>query len=531
MPTASRLLIATILASGLGWASQAPAQCLLANPSFELPGSGATFGGWNQFGPTGSSSEASHGHKSARVSGPNTGLWAVSGFWQPFDTAPGQRWIASVRAWNTSAKPLTGGSQAILNIEWRNSGGGLISYESHTVADASTPTDQWIDFSVESGAAPTGAVQARLVLGVLQGPTDPQPEVLYDEATFDNAGPPTVDDIQWNDFPGGRAVTFSGHSWRVKGPGYYGPGPSLFCDNSSCVWVDASDRLHLTVQNISGQWYSTEVVAEQALGYGDYVFTTVGRLDQIDPKIVFGLFIWQYGRCYDPGRLWWNPYDEIDVEFSRWDNPSNSIGQFVAQPYDYPGNIQRFDASFSDGELTSHAFRWLPDRVEFRSWRGGPQDESPGNMIYAWTYTGPHIPRPEQPRVHLNLWQLGAPSTPQEVVLDAFTFVPDPSVVAVPRPAGGDTPQGLLATAQPNPFVSSTRIRYALPREARAELAVFDVTGRRVRTLVDRVQPAGAHEVDWNGLDASGRRPPPGIYLYRLTTGNRSETGRMVLLH
>jgi hypothetical protein len=530
MPRFSRFVIAALLAGSLGWPAVAPAQCLLANPSFELSGAGTTFGGWNQFGPTGSSTEASHGHRSARVSGPNSGAWAVAGYWQPLGTAPGERWIASVRAWNRSSNPLAGGSQAILNIEWRDGGSNLISYESYTVADASSPADQWIDFSVESGAAPAGAVQARLVLGVLQGPTDPQPIVLFDEATFDNAGPPTLDDIQWNDFPGGRTILFSGRPWRVKGPGYYGPGPNLFCNSTDCVWVDANERLHLTLQSIGGQWYSTEVAAEQALGYGDYVFTTVGRLDQLDPRVVFGLFLWQYGPCYDSAFLWWNPYNEIDVEFSRWGNPAGDIAQFVAQPFDYPGNIERFDATFSNDELTSHAFRWLYDRVEFRSWRGGPQDETPGNMIHAWTYTGPHIPRPEQPRVHINLWRFGdPPGSAQEVVLDAFTFVPA-DVVDVPWSSGDSGERGLLAPAQPNPFSRSTLIRYTLSREARTELAIYDITGRRIRTLVSGIQSAGPHQATWDGFDDAGRRPQPGIYLYRLLTGTDVETGRVVLL-
>src|SRR5512140_1876010 len=127
-------------------------QCILANPSFEMPGSGgAVFGGWNQFGIVGSSSGATHGAKAARVSGPNTGTWAVSGFWQSFDTAPGEQWTATGSGWHTATRPLTGGARAILNIEWRNSGGGLISYESHTVAAPATPGGEVQHFSVVSG--------------------------------------------------------------------------------------------------------------------------------------------------------------------------------------------------------------------------------------------------------------------------------------------------------------------------------------------------------------------------------------------
>ena len=525
-----RFVFAAILAFGFGY-GHADAQCLLANPSFELSGSGATFGGWTQFGPTGSSTVRSHGQRAARVSGPNNGLWDVAGFWQPLATSPGDQWIATVRAWNTPAKPLAGGSTALLNIEWRNSSGVLINYESHTVATAASPTGQWIDFSVTSGAAPAGAVQVRLLLGVLQGPTDPQPEVLFDQATFEKTGPPTLDALQWNDFVGGRTVSFSGRTWRVKGPGYYGPGPNLFSNSVANVWVDANDRLHLTNKLVSGQWYSTEVATEDALGYGDYIFTTVGRLDLIDPKVVFGLFIWQYGRCFDTAFLWWNPFNEIDVEFSRWGNAASGIGQFVAQPFDYPGNIQRFDATFAVDEITSHAFRWLSDRVEYRSWRGGPQDESAGNMIHAWSYTGPHIPRPEQPRVHINLWRFfDPPASNQEVVLDAFTFVPEGSVLDAPGPPIMVLSDLRLAPSQPNPFTRSTLIRFTLPRASQTTLAVHDISGRRVRSLSNGLRQAGSHELSWDGLDDSGRRASPGIYLVRLDTDRSSETGRVVLL-
>ncbi len=525
----SILVISAWVICGL-WQTGANAQCLLANPSFELAGTGgAVFSGWNQFGPCGSTADATHGSVAARVSGPNLGGWDVAGYWQSFDTAPGERWLATVRAWHSSPNPLTGQSRAIVNIEWRNSGGGLISYESYTLADATVPLDEIQGFSVQSGAAPAGSATVRLLLAVLQGPGDPVPDVFYDEATFDNVGPPALDALQWNDFPAGRTVSFSSRTWRVKGDGYYGPGPNLFDSGANAVWVDANGRLHMTIRKVGNSWYSTEVALQDALGYGDYIFTTVGRLDALDPKVVLGLFLWQYGRCWDTAYLWWNPYNEVDVEFSRWGNPANDVAQFVAQPYDYPGNIQRFAAAFSNGEVTSHAFRWLADRVEYRSWRGGPGDEATSVQIHAWTYTGPHIPRPEQPRAHINLWQgAGAPSTNQEVVLGAFTFIPD-------SPVGVDDglpPRGAasLSNARPNPFNPSTAIGYTIAREGHSEIVVYDVSGRRVRVLVSGVVPAGYHEVHWNGRDDAGRRVASGVYLYQLRAGDAVETKKMVLL-
>jgi len=318
----------------------------------------------------------------------------------------------------------------------------------------------------------------------------------------------------------------------VKGPGYYGPGPSSFCDNSSCVWVDAGDDLHLTIQQISSTWYSTEVALEEALGYGDYVFTTVGQVDQFHQNTVFGLFIWQYGPCWGEEYLWWNPYNEIDVEFSRWGDPGNDPAQFMVQPWDWPGSGSRFDLAPGVGELSSHAFNWLHDRLEFRSWYGGPDDEAPENMIHSWTYTGSHIPRPEQPRVHLNLWQLnGGPGVYQEAVLDEFTFVPE-GIAGVPEgPRDIPVAEGShISFARPNPFGPQTRITYSLRKGGMVEISLYDVLGRRLRTLAEGYVHAGDHDVVWDGTDDSGTWAAPGVYLYRLRTGDVVETRRTVKL-
>jgi hypothetical protein len=517
-------------------AGGAAAQCMLANPSFETAGSGSTvFAGWNQFGPVGSSTIAAHGSRSARVTGPNTGTWNVSGYWQSQDCVPGQRWAVSVCVQHATTSPLMGGSQAILNIEWRDAGGNLISYESHAAADASTPKDAWRAYSVQSGPAPAGTVSIHFVLGVLQGPTDPTPQVLFDAATCVSLGPPTLESLQWNDFAGGRTLSFSGRTWRVKGPGYYGPGPNLFDNSASAASVDAGGRLHLTIHKSGSNWYSSEVVLADALGYGDYVFTTRGRLDTFDPNTVLGLFLWEYGSCYDTGYLWWNPYNEIDIEYSRWGNAANADAQFVAQPYDYAGNITRYNATFGTDEVTSHAMRWLPQRVDFRSWRGGPGAESPANMIASWTYTGPHIPRPEAPRVHLNLWQLAAPTVTQEAVFDSFAFRPacptgNCGILAVDPAARPAVPAAMLAAAAPNPFAAGTTIRFSLAAAGEMDLSIFDVAGRRVRRLVSGPAGAGEHVAQWNGRDEAGGRVPAGVYLYRLRTPGNAETRRVVVI-
>ncbi|MCC6650568.1 MAG: hypothetical protein IT348_05420 [Candidatus Eisenbacteria bacterium] len=511
----------------------ASGQCMLANPSFEIVGqSGNVFGGWSQFGSVGSSTTASHGRLAARVSGPNTGSWDISAFWQPETSSPGDRWNVTGVVRVPSSRPLAGTSKAIVNIEWRNSGGGLISYESHDVATAVSPHDTDLPFSFTSAAAPANTASARLVLAVLQGPTDVQRDAIFDQVTFVKQTTPSLDAHQWDDFPSGRTLAFSGRNWRVKGTGVYGPGPNSFSSSSDVAWVDANDRLHMAIKKIGATWYSSEIALDTPLGYGDYIFTTRGRLDTFEPTTVLGLFLWEYGPCFDNGYLWWNPYNEADIEFSRWGVAGGPNAQFVTQPWDWAGNRRQFTVTFAVDEVTSHAIRWRPDRIDYRSWRGGVNNETPATTIHSWTYTGPHIPRPDQPRVHINMWQVtGPPTTTQEAVLDAFTFRAWPSAflgVDDEAPAGGEGVS--LALGGRNPARGGTMLRCALAREGAVRLTLHDVTGRRIRTLADGAMSAGTHELAWDGRDEEGQRVAPGVYLAKLTTREASASARVIVL-
>lgn len=516
-----RLTVALVLAAvaSAGLAGRVHAQCLLANPSFEIGGqSGAVFGGWIEFGSVGSVSGALHGARAARVSGPNSGGWDVSGFWQAQTSAAGDRWLVNGFVRVPSARPLAGQSKAIVNIEWRSSGGALIGYESHDVATSASVRDTFLAFAFTTAPAPTGTASARLLLGVLQAPGDPQRDTHFDRVRFEKQTVPSLDDLQWNDFWSGRSLSFAGRTWRVKGSGYYGPGPNSFTNSAAAVYVDAGGRLHLTITQTGGTWYSTEVALTQPLGYGDYVFTTRGRLDTFDPTTVLGLYVWEYGPCYDPAYLWWNPHNETDVEFSRWGIPGGPNGQYVTQPWDWAGNRMQFSMSFAADEVTSHAFRWRPDQVEYRSWRGGAQEEAGSPRAASWTYNGPHIPRPDQPRVHLNLWQVaGPPATAQEAVVEDFRFTPwSPELLAAPSSGGLAPEQAELALAGRHPARDGATLLCTIPRAGELRVVLHDAAGREIRVLDGGVRSAGAYPLAWDGRDAAGRPVPPGVYLARL---------------
>ena len=69
-----------------------------------------------------------------------------------------------------------------------------------------------------------------------------------------------------------------------------------------------------------------------------------------------------------------------------------------------------------------------------------------------------------------------------------------------------------------------------LPAAGHARLAVFDVTGRHVVTLLDRVAAAGEQRVDWTGLDSHGNAVASGIYYYKLDVGGLTESRKMALI-
>jgi len=85
-----------------------------------------------------------------------------------------------------------------------------------------------------------------------------------------------------------------------------------------------------------------------------------------------------------------------------------------------------------------------------------------------------------------------------------------------------------LAPCTPNPFTHATRLSYVIPARARVRLAIHDVGGRRVATLVDEVHEAGGYARQWDGR-GGGHRLPSGLYFARLEVEDRVETRKVVL--
>ena len=87
-----------------------------------------------------------------------------------------------------------------------------------------------------------------------------------------------------------------------------------------------------------------------------------------------------------------------------------------------------------------------------------------------------------------------------------------------------------METGRPNPTRSDTRIRFQVPNRSEVILRIFDINGRRVRTLVSGVVPAGTHTVAWDGRDSAGNATAAGLYFCRFETAGTLQTNRLVIL-
>jgi hypothetical protein len=76
---------------------------------------------------------------------------------------------------------------------------------------------------------------------------------------------------------------------------------------------------------------------------------------------------------------------------------------------------------------------------------------------------------------------------------------------------------------------SGSTFMLALPEERHVDFAIYNVSGQRVKTLIDDIVSAGSRSVDWNGTNAAGEAVPSGVYFYRVVAGNEAVSNKIVL--
>jgi hypothetical protein len=143
------------------------------------------------------------------------------------------------------------------------------------------------------------------------------------------------------------------------------------------------------------------------------------------------------------------------------------------------------------------------------------------SVRYNWTY--PIDPDYRVDRLVSNIW-VEDPDT-KEVLTAIRSFVPDISGIDVV-----DVPEVMLHRNVPNPFTSKTSISYSVKAAGRVRLAVYSLTGRLVREIVDGYVEPGSYSAVWDGRDNLGNDVAGGVYYYRLERGEAFHAGKMILL-
>lgn len=219
-----------------------------------------------------------------------------------------------------------------------------------------------------------------------------------------------------------KTIKFSGYDWTVRSGTNEGPGPNNWDENN--VWVDKNGYLHLKLTKRQNQWYSSEVYTKDRLGFGRYQFQVIGRLDKLDPNIVFGLY------NYPTPDVGLDGTNEIDIEFAKWGNVAALIGNYTVWPVrrELDRKYNNFPVNLN-GSYTTHRFTWTAANVYFQSLNGHYDDNT--NQFAYWLYQPldpanyiGHKPMP----VYMNLWLFnGKPPTngqQVELIIRSFKFIP-----------------------------------------------------------------------------------------------------------
>ena len=164
--------------------------------------------------------------------------------------------------------------------------------------------------------------------------------------------------------------------------------------------------------------------ATRRLGFGQYQFEVLGRLDRLDKNVVLGLF------NYPPQDIGTDGTQEIDIEFAHWGKTNAPVGNYTVWPA--KKGIKHTSHAFGftqRGEATTQRFTWSNQRILFQSLHGHRDDDR--EEFARWSFQPPDYPdrigqKPMPAFINLWLFRAQAPSNGKEVeiIIKSFKFTP-----------------------------------------------------------------------------------------------------------
>lgn len=122
----------------------------------------------------------------------------------------------------------------------------------------------------------------------------------------------------------------------------------------------------------------------------------------------------------------------------------------------------------------------------------------------------------------------------QVVGTDGFIFMLDDFNVKSNNP-GAVVPDPLTLVTEltgnyPNPFNPTTSINFSLAKDSNVNLAIYNVKGQKVKTLINNKMTAGKHNIVWDGKDSNNRQTASGVYFYRFEADNYKKVNKMIMM-
>jgi hypothetical protein len=219
-----------------------------------------------------------------------------------------------------------------------------------------------------------------------------------------------------------NTITWAGLEWVVKELPSGGPGPNSWSGDNVLVDADTG-KLHLwiTFNETTKKWDCAELRTLDTLGFGTYQFQVESGLD-FDANVVLGMFF--YGSA--------DGVNEIDIEFSKWGDPSNRNNADYNVYPSHPGianTVKHWHFAVPmAGTFTTQRMAWQPKSLSFWDIGGHYPLNETRNVIHHWDFSPEnHTAIPQEPlSLHVNLWLVGGrPPTnkkPVEVIISALQF-------------------------------------------------------------------------------------------------------------
>ena len=290
---------------------------------------------------------------------------------------------------------------------------------------------------------------------------------------------------------------------------YNGPGNSW--DYAAALAVDASGNVYVTGSS-GGSGTSYDYATIKYTSAGDTAWVRrYGGGGATALAVDASGNVYVTGRSYGSGTD--NDYATIKYTsagdtawFRRYNGPGNYYDEATAIAVDASGNV--YVTGSSAGQIATIKY------------------DAAGNQVWLAQYS---YPGGTSTSVGLkldtqnNVYVAGTSSVNDQCYYTIIKYAQTPN--AVRRNDGSVPTTFALSQNFPNPFNPLTTIRYSLPLSANVKLAVYDLLGREITTLVNEEQSAGWKEVEWNAKNISS-----GIYFYKLTTGIFVDIKKMIVV-